>query len=139
MSGYITASDLGLKVSKSNEKTAFRWFLASYLFGKRISQDIARKTWEVFIDNNVDSPDKITKSSWQRLVDLLGEGHYKRYDESTARNLQDMSQFLIVNYDGKITNLLKQSGNADEAAKKLQELKGVGPKTSEIFLREIKI
>ena len=44
----ITAQDLGLKIEKK-ERELFKWFLASYLFGKRIQQDIARQTWEVFM------------------------------------------------------------------------------------------
>lgn len=35
----------------------------------------------------IDSPSKISSNTWQQLVNLLSEGHYKRYDESTARNM----------------------------------------------------
>ncbi len=131
----ISAADLGLKIEKK-ERVLFRWFLASYLFGKRIQQDIARQTWEVFIKRGIDTPQKIAKHSWQQLVDLLGEGHYRRYDESTARNLLDMSHALIRDYHGNLLNMYNDCKDEKEFAKRLQKLKGVGPKTTEIFMRE---
>lgn len=76
---------------------------------------------------------------WQHLVDLLGEGHYKRYDESTARNLLEMATFLQTRYQGKISHLIQTADNKNALSAKLQEIKGVGPKVSEIFLREIRL
>lgn len=135
MTKNITADDLGLKVEKK-EKPLFKWFLASYLFGKRIQQDIARQTWEVFMKHGVDTPRKIANQSWQQLVDLLGEGHFRRYDESTARNLQEMSKQLLHEYNGNLLNMYDDSDNEKDFTRKLQQLKGVGPRTAEIFLRE---
>jgi hypothetical protein len=40
------------------------------------------------------------EASWQDRVDALGEGHYVRYDESTAIYLADTSQLLLDRYDG---------------------------------------
>ena len=100
----VTANDLGLTMERK-ERTLFKWFLASYLFGKRIQQGIAWQTWRIFMEKGVDTPQKIAKQSWQQLVDLLGEGHYRRYDESTARNLLDMSHALIRDYHGKLLNM----------------------------------
>ncbi|HET6924270.1 MAG TPA: hypothetical protein VFH39_00375 [Candidatus Saccharimonadales bacterium] len=137
MSSTITATDLGLDLRKADEQTMFKWFLASYLFGKRIQQDIAKRTWEVFMHAGIDTPRKIHNRSWQELVDLLGEGHYKRYDESTARNLLDMSQQLLDDYKGKLTTMRAAATSKADFGKKLQQLKGVGPKTAEIFLREL--
>lgn len=135
MSGTITAEDLGLEVEKK-EKPLFKWFLASYLFGKRIQQDIARQTWEAFMKHGIDTPKKIAEYSWQQLVDVLGEGHYRRYDESTARNLLEMAHTLIRDYHGNLLNMYNKCGNDKEFVRRLQKLKGVGPKTAEIFMRE---
>lgn len=135
MTSYITADDLGLKVERK-EKPLFKWFLASYLFGKRIQQGVARQTWEVFMKHGIDTPKKIAAQSWQDLVDLLGEGNYRRYDESTARNMLEMSRELVRDYHGNLLNMYDCCGNEKEFMKKLQKLKGVGPKTAEIFMRE---
>lgn len=135
----ISAKDLNIKVDSGKEQALFKWFLANYLFGHRISQQIAVRTWQVFMDNGLTSAQKIAGQSWQHLVDLLGEGHYKRYDESTARNLLEMATFLQTRYQGKISHLIQTADNKNALSAKLQEIKGVGPKVSEIFLREIRL
>jgi endonuclease III len=135
MTNNITADDLGLKVERK-EKPLFKWFLASYLFGKRIQQGVAQQTWEVFMKHGIDTPKKIAGQSWQQLVDLLGEGHYRRYDESTARNLLEMSRELVRDYHGNLLNMYDDCGGEKEFTKRLMKLKGVGPKTAEIFMRE---
>jgi len=135
MSNTITAEELGLKVEKK-ERVLFQWFLASYLFGKRIQQDVARQTWEVFMKHGIDTPKKIAGQSWQQLVDLLGEGHYRRYDESMAHNLLDMSRQLVREHHGNLLNMFDKSSDCNAFSKELQKLKGVGPKTAEIFMRE---
>lgn len=137
MSSTITAADLGITVGKQ-EKQLFKWFLASYLFGKRIQQDIAKKTWEVFMKNGLDSPRKIANHSWQQLVDLFDAGGYTRYDESMAHNLLEVSHVLIRDYHGNLMNMCDDCESEKEFTKRLQRLKGVGPKTAEIFMREAK-
>lgn len=131
----IRAKDLGIQLEKK-EQPLFEWFLASYLLGKRIQQNIATQTWSVFMKHGINTPHKIIEKSWQELVDLLGEGHYRRYDESTARNLRDMAHTLIRDYHGKLLNMYNKSRDFDDFSRQLQRLKGVGPKTAEIFLRE---
>lgn len=135
MKKTVTAEDLGLEI-EHKERVLFKWFLASYLFGKRIQQDIARQTWEVFMKHGIDTPQKIATATWQQLVDLLGEGHYRRYDESTARNLLEMAQQLIRCHHGNLLNMYADCGDETEFVRRLQKLKGVGPKTAEIFMRE---
>jgi len=65
----------------------FRWFLASILFGARISEKIALNTYQEFERAGVDAPGKILSAGWDELVRILDEGGYVRYDESTATNL----------------------------------------------------
>lgn len=131
----ITAEELGLTI-EGKEQSLFKWFLASYLFGKRIQQNVARQTWEVFIKHGVDTPQRIANQSWQQLVDLLGEGHYRRYDESTAHNLLAMAHELVRDYHGNLLNMYNDCGDEKEFRTRLEKLKGVGPKTAEIFMRE---
>lgn len=131
----ITAADLGLHIERK-EHVLFQWFLASYLFGKRIQQTVARQTWEVFMQQNVTSPKKIADHSWQQIVDLLGKGNYRRYDESTAKNMRDMAHELIRDYHGNLLNMFDDCSDEKEFERRLMKLKGVGPKTTEIFMRE---
>ena len=137
MSDQINAADLGLHLRKGDEASLFKWFLASFLFGKRIQQDIARQTYEVIVEKHGrDTPRKLCNCSWQQLVDMLGEGNYTRYDESTAERLLEMCHKLNEEYGGKVGAIFEQSENRKELEKRLEQFKGIGPKTVEIFLRE---
>ena len=132
----IYAQALGIDLSSKRETEYFKWFLACLLFGKPIQQEVAKRTYFVFLEEGLDNPDAIVKAGWDKLVEVLDRGHYVRYDFSTATKLLDVSKTLKEIY-GTLTDLLKQSQSIDELASRLQEFKGVGPKTTEIFLRDI--
>ena len=66
-----------------------RWFLASTLFGTRISTSIAVRTYRVLSEDGVSTIDDAAGRSWAELVGLLDRGGYARYDERTARGLLD--------------------------------------------------
>lgn len=135
MHSYITAEDLGLTIEKK-ERVLFKWFLASYLFSKRIQHDIAKQTWEVFMKHGIDTPKKIANHSRQQLIGLLGEGRYRRHDELTAHHMLEMSRQLVRDYHGNLLNMFDYCGDEQEFRKRLMQLKGVGPETTEIFMRE---
>ena len=65
----------------------FKWFLASILFAKRISAEIAKKTYKRFEEECLTTPKDISEAGWDRLVKVLDSGSYVRYNFSTASNL----------------------------------------------------
>lgn len=130
----ITATELGLHIR--DEQSLFEWFLASFFFGKPIQQSVAERTFLVFQKHGLTSPTAIQRKSWQELIDILREGHYVRYDESTARYLLSWSKVLLDEYDGKLSNVKRRSSSKAEFERRLQEFVGVGPKTVAIFMRE---
>lgn len=129
------AIDFGLDVT-SGDDDMFRWFLLAYLFGKPIQSNVAIQTWKLFVDYKLDTPWSIVNTPHRKLVRLLDEGRYTRYDESTARALHVCMDQLIKSYEGSLQLMYESSMNEDEFSKRLQELYGVGPKTAEIFMRE---
>ncbi|MGE6995326.1 DNA methylase [Pseudomonas sp. NPDC047961] len=136
MASEISAKELGIDISQG-EGELFKWFIASFLFGKRIQQDIAADAYRVIFEKHKrDTPRKLGNCSWQELVDMLGEGHYVRYDESTAERLLKLSDKLNNEYGGKLGNIREQSKDRKELEKRLGEFEGIGPKTVEIFMRE---
>ena len=136
MASEISAKQLGIDISQG-EGDLFKWFIASFLFGKRIQQDIAADAYRVIVEKHKrDTPRKLGNCSWQELVDMLGEGHYVRYDESTAERLLKLSDKLNNEYGGKLGNIREQSKDRKELEKRLGEFEGIGPKTVEIFMRE---
>jgi len=132
----IYAEELGIDLSSKQEAEYFKWFLACLLFGKPIQQEVAKRTYFEFVNDGLTNPDAIIQAGWDKLVEILDKGHYVRFDYSTATKLLDVCRALKEKY-GTITNLLKQVQSIDEIYSHLQELKGIGQKTAEIFLRDM--
>jgi len=115
----------------------FKWFLASILFGARISEKIALNTYREFEKVGIDTADKILSAGWDELVRILDEGGYVRYDESTATNLPNIMEDLKERY-GSLDDLYEESSDTEDLEKRLQDFKGIGPVTAQIFLRELR-
>ncbi len=131
----LYAEDLGIDQKEPSGR--FKWFLASILFGARISEKIAVNTYKTFERYGVDSAEKIIAAGWDELVRILDEGGYVRYDFSTATKLLDIAGKLKENY-GSLENLYNQSSDTKDLERRLQEFKGIGTVTTQIFLRELR-
>lgn len=129
------ADEFGLDVL-SGDDDLFRWFLLSFLSGKPIQASVALQTWELFIKYKLDTPWAILEINNRKLVGVLHEGKYTRYQEVMARALKTCMEQLVRGYEGSLYLMLEQSENENEFSKRLQELYGVGPKTAEIIMRE---
>jgi len=136
VSGIASYSqELGLDLNK--EEDSFKWFLASVLFAKRISSQIAKRTYKEFEGAGIVTPEGILEAGWDKLVDVLDRGGYVRYDFSTASKLLEIAASLREKY-GSLENLHTRAKDSKDLEKKLLEFKGVGPTTVNIFLRELK-
>jgi endonuclease III len=133
----IYSKELDIDLQSGGETEYFKWFLACLLFGKPVQQEVAKRAYLELVQDDIASPEAILRAGWDKLVELLDKAHYVRYDFSTATKLLDVSSAVKENY-GTFGSLLKQSRTLDELSSRLQEFKGVGPKTVEIFLRDMK-
>lgn len=129
---------LGIDLYSKKESEIFKWFLASMLFGKRIGENIAVKTYKDFEKCKVLTPKKILDADWDELVRILDEGGYVRYDFSTADKLLDICKDLLEKY-GSLIKLYEQAKDAKDLEQRLLEFKGIGPVTVNIFLRELRV
>ena len=129
------SQELGLDLAREGDR--FKWFLASILFAKRISSQIAKKTYKEFEKEEIVTPESITEAGWDKLVEVLDCGGYVRYDFSTASKLLEIASSLKERY-GSLEDLYAQAKDSRDLERKLLEFKGVGPTTVNIFLRELK-
>lgn len=129
------SAELGFDLSKPEGR--FKWFLASLLFAKRISAEIAKKTYRKFEEEGLTTPEKILEAGWDRLVEVLDAGGYVRYDFSTASNLLEVMGKLKEEY-GNLEELHARSRDPKDLEKRLLEFKGLGPVGVNIFLRELR-
>ncbi|KAB8217105.1 hypothetical protein BDV33DRAFT_177736 [Aspergillus novoparasiticus] len=133
----IQATELGIDLSSRTESEYFKWFLACLLFGKPVQQGVAKRAFLELVQEGITSPDAILAAGWDRLVEILDEGHYVRYDFSTATKLLDVAGAIKEEY-GTFGEMLKRFRSVEELEMRLQEFKGVGPKTVEIFMRDMR-
>ncbi|RLE15206.1 hypothetical protein DRJ04_00860 [Candidatus Aerophobetes bacterium] len=137
--GKLYSSLLGINLASCRSHEIFKWFLASILFGARISELIAIRTYKEFEKRNILSPEKIVETGWDHLVTVLDEGGYIRYDFKTATKLLEVARNLLKQYRGDLNILHLKAENAHDLEKKLMNLgKGIGQVTVAIFLRELR-
>ena len=129
------SQELGLDLEREEDR--FKWFLASILFAKRISSEVAKRTYREFEKQGIVTPESLINAGWDKLVEVLDSGGYVRYDFSTASNLLEIGARLKEKY-GTLEALYTQSKHSKDLEKRLLEFKGVGPTTVNIFLRELK-
>ena len=129
----IYSTELGINLESRKESEYFKWFLACLLFGRPIQQEVAKRTYFEFVKEKLLTPKAILEAGWDELVRVLDNGHYVRYDFSTATKLLSVCNELLTKYSS-ITKLLKEKN----VKARLLEFKGIGPVTAGIFLRDIK-
>ena len=129
------SKELGLDLTRREDR--FKWFLASVLFAKRISAEIAKKTYRRFEEEGLTTPEKLLKAGWDRLVEVLDSGGYVRYDFSTATNLLEIMRKLETEY-GDLEGLNREARDPEDLERRLQAFRGVGPVGVNIFLRELR-
>jgi hypothetical protein len=131
------AKRLGIDLKSRKEEELFKWFLACLLFGKPIQTQIAERAYRRLLEEHLTSPEAILRAGWDKLVELLDDAHYVRYDFSTATKLLDICGEMKRRYL-TISNLIAQAKTPAELSMKLQEIKHIGPVTARIFLREVR-
>lgn len=131
--------ELGIDLRSGKPGEIFKWFLASVLFGARISEAIAIKTYKEFEQQGLLSPKALLDAGWDGLVAVLDHGGYVRYDFKTATKLLDMSKALLDQYQGDLNILHAAALGPEDLELRLKSLaKGIGDVTVNIFLREMR-
>jgi hypothetical protein len=133
------SSALGIDLSSGNQGEIFKWFLASILFGARISEAIVIRTYREFEGEGVLSPEIIVDKGWDGLVEILDRGGYVRYDFKTATKLLDVCRTMVKRYKGDLNILHSEALDPRDLEERLKALgKGIGDTTVNIFLREMR-
>jgi len=116
----LYSEELGIDLAKQSDAEYFRWFLASLLFGARISETTAKNTYRSFIRHGLTNPKRILKAGWDFLVyPVMREGGYVRYDGRKSTQVLRNCEVLIADYGGRLSRL---HDAARAALTKLMEL-----------------
>ena len=99
---------LGIDITKGDPEW-LKWFLGAFLFAKPIREESAMKTYHVFDAQKLTTAAAIANASRDRLIRMLGEGGYTRYDESTTTRLHAIFGHFLDEDDGKFSRLYEKS------------------------------
>jgi hypothetical protein len=130
---------LGINLKSKNKGDAVKWFLAAILYSKPIREDSATRTYRCFERHGLTTARRIVNAGWGRLVSILDEGGYTRYDFTTADKLLEVFGNLQKQYGGNLNRLYEASRNGEDVEANLKRLgKGIGDITVSIFLRDMR-
>ncbi|MEU4312728.1 endonuclease [Nocardia sp. NPDC024068] len=135
--GTTYAAEAGIRL---DDKPAplFQLLMLTQLLSARISADLAISATAELVDSGYGTARKVADAGWQDLVDALGRGHYRRYDESAASQLGATATIALDKYGGDLRRLAAEADHDIERAGELiQQFKGIGPTGGSIFLREV--
>jgi len=137
--GKKFSASLGINLASLENPEIFKWFLASILFGARISETIVVNTYREFEKEKILSSEAILRTGWDGLVEILDRGGYVRYDFKTATKLLEVMGSLKDKYGGNLNALHEDSLDSRDLERRIKNLgKGIGEVTVGIFLRELR-
>jgi hypothetical protein len=135
--GQTYAEEAGILL-KNTPQPLYRCLVLACLLSARIRASVAVATTRALYEAGLRDPGRMTDATWQQRVDALGRGGYRRYDERTATQLGDGARLLLDRWGGDLRRLRDRAdGDAAELRRLSQEVPGLGPAGSDIFLREV--
>lgn len=135
----LYSEELGIDLSGKDSQEIFKWFLASILFGARISETIAKNTYKTFEKYDLLSPKKILEKDRGYLINpIMREGGYVRYDGKTSDQVLRNCKKLLEDYNGDLNELHQKARDSRDLENRLLEFHGIGQVTVNIFLRELR-
>lgn len=135
----LYSEELGIDLKSKSDNELFKWFLASILFGARISETLAKRTYRTFEKYDLIQPQKIIDAGFHFLiVPIMREGGYVRYDGRKSNQILMVCEKLLSDYSGSLNRLHDEAKDSRDLEERLAEFYGVGAVTINIFLRELR-
>jgi len=123
------AEEAGITLSDA-PAPLFQLLVLCMLQAKPIKAAVAVEAARGLFAAGLTTPEKMRSARRATLIRIFGETGYKRYDESTATRLREMSAKLLDEHGGDLRVL---RGTAPGC---LQDFDGVGPACATMFARE---
>jgi hypothetical protein len=135
--GTTYAAEAGITL-RDKPSPLYQLLVLTALLSTRIRADIAVTTAREVFHAGWKTPKAMRASTWQERVAALGRGGYKRYDESTARLLDEGAAVVLDGYGGDLRRM-REAADGDERRLRalLTEVPRIGPTGSRIFCREV--
>ncbi len=133
----LYSQELGIDLSFS-DRELFKWFLASMLFGARVTPRIAKQGYSALKPNRLLTPRQIIKAGERRIYAVLLQAGYVRAAKEKSTRIVRACEKLCASYQGSLQKLHDAVESPRQLETLLTRLPGVGPVTANIFLRELR-
>jgi len=134
------AEEMHIDLGRNTPAPLYRWLIASLLFSARIATHQAESAAEALFAKGWCTPRKMADTEWEERVKVLNRAGYARYDESTARYIEDTTRLLLDKYGGDLRKLRKAGEHQPDKERRLiKEFKGIGDVGADIFFREVQL
>jgi hypothetical protein len=135
--GQTYADEAGIRL-RDAPSPLYQLLVLSTLLSAPISSGVSVAAARELFRAGYRTPGAMVAASWQDRVDALGRGHYRRYDESTARELGKAAQHCLDRWRGDLRRMRAEAdGDAGRLSRLLREFAGIGPTGADIFIREV--
>jgi hypothetical protein len=135
--GRTFAEDAGIRL-RDTPQPLYQLLVLALLLSARIRGSVAVDSARELYRDGLRDPRRMAGATWQRRVDALGRGGYRRYDERTATQLGDGAELVSERWHGDLRRMREEAdGDAGALRRLLQEVPGIGPAGADIFLREV--
>ena len=135
--GRTYADEAGIRLA-DQPAALFQLLVLALLLSARIGAGIAVAAAATLRAAGWTTAQRMRDAPRSGVVAALGRSGYRRYDERTATRLRELATFVLEKYGGDLRRLgAAAAGDADHAADLLQEVNGIGPTGSAVFLREV--
>jgi hypothetical protein len=135
----LYSETLDIDLGRRANREYFKWFIASVLFGARISETIAARTYRALERRTLLAPRRIISAGWDFLVNpIMREGGYVRYDGRKSTQLLEDCRHLIDEYGSSLLRLHAVARDREDLEQRMLGFYGIGPTTMNIFLRELR-
>jgi hypothetical protein len=134
--GVTFAQEAGIRLA-DRPAPLYQLLVLTTLLSARITAGVAMGAARELFAAGYRTPQAMLRASWQQRVDALGRGHYRRYDESTAKQLGDGAQWCMDRWRGDLRRMRAEAdGRLRSLRALLVEFSGIGPTGADIFTRE---
>ena len=116
----------------------YQLLVLTTLSATRISADTAVSAARELFSAGWRTPQRMRSSTWQERVDALGRGGYRRYDESTATQLERGAVQLLEEHRGDLRRVRPgRDGRVEDLIDAIAGFPRIGPVGARIFCREV--
>ncbi|MCH1868733.1 endonuclease [Nocardioides sp. CFH 31398] len=135
--GTTYATEAGITL-RDKPAALFQLLVLAQLSSRPIAASVAAASTHELLRAGWRTPERMRDSTWQERVDALGRGGYRRYDESTARDLDTLAGQLQTEHRGDLRRLRPDDRDGVPALESaLQGFQRIGPTGAAIFCREV--